>query len=109
MSNWTSEALTFRLVPYELPISHLYEILLLLLFETHSFIHSCILYNYYYSDALSTQHGYCVAVSCEAPHETASEGLALGPTWRLERESNPRPSGRELLTVPMSHHAPNSY
>ena len=28
------------------------------------------------------------------------------PTWRLERESNPRPSGWELSTQPMRHHFP---
>src|SRR6218665_1775291 len=32
------------------------------------------------------------------------------PTWQLERDSNPRPSGRNLYalpsTMPMSHHAP---
>src|SRR6218665_3814474 len=28
------------------------------------------------------------------------------PTWRLERDSNPRPFGRKASTIPMSHHVP---
>jgi len=40
----------------------------------------------------------CIQI-LEAPQATASEGL----TWRLERDPNPRPSGRQLLTLPMIH------
>ena len=56
---------------------------------TDSLIHSFIqaisiapLQVHYYSEALptgSTQLGYCVGVSREAPQATASEGLAQGP------------------------------
>ena len=30
------------------------------------------------------------------------------PTWRLERDSNPRPFGRKATNLPMSHHAPSN-
>src|SRR6218665_2325020 len=30
-------------------------------------------------------------------------------TWRLERDSNPRPSGRKASTHSMRHHAPHVY
>src|SRR6218665_1922451 len=37
-----------------------------------------------------------------------SDGLAQGPyTWRLERDSNPRPSDRQVSALPMSHHVPH--
>src|SRR6218665_1837925 len=39
----------------------------------------------------------------EAPHPTASEGLAKVPTWRIERDSNPRPFGRNSSNIPTSH------
>ena len=29
------------------------------------------------------------------------------PTWRLERDSKPRPFGRKATNLPMSHHAPH--
>ena len=31
------------------------------------------------------------------------------PTWRLERDSNPRPFGRKASILPMSHHVPHLY
>src|SRR6218665_2395564 len=34
------------------------------------------------------------------------DGPLKVPTWRLERESNPRPFGREATNLSMSHHAP---
>src|SRR6218665_119786 len=30
------------------------------------------------------------------------------PTWRLERDSNPRPFGRKVPNLLMSHHAPTT-
>src|SRR6218665_2230622 len=30
------------------------------------------------------------------------------PTWRLRRDSNPRPFGRKAPNLPMSHHAPQT-
>ena len=50
----------------------------------HSFIHSGYFYSasqfLYYSEALPTQHAYCVGVSHRSatPQATASEGLAQG-------------------------------
>ena len=35
---------------------------------------------------------------------TMSLGLAQGPYVALERDSNPRPSGRKASTLPMRHH-----
>ena len=42
----------------------------------------------------------------EAPHATASEELPKIPTWRLERNLNPRPFGQKATNLPMVHHAP---
>ncbi len=74
-----------------------------------SFIHSFRLFLYtaplqvhYYSEALPTQHGYCVE-GCA----TGNKGLAQGLyTRRLERDSNSRPFGRKTSTLSMSHQAP---
>ena len=35
--------------------------------------------------------------------------LPKAPIWRLERDSNPRPSSRRALTQPMLHHVPQRY
>jgi|SRR6218665_367020 len=48
----------------------------------HSFIQAIStapLQVHYYSEALPTQHGYCVGFHAEVPEAIASEGLALGP------------------------------
>src|SRR6218665_3546030 len=37
----------------------------------------------------------CRSLHAEALQATASEGLAQGPTWRLQRDLSPRPSGRK--------------
>ena len=42
----------------------------------------------------------------EVPQATASERLNTVPTWRLERDSNPRLLGRKASNLPMRHHAP---
>ena len=75
------------------------------------FIHSFILdisivplQVHYYSEVLPTQHGYCVGVSRRSAQATASKGLPKVPTWRLERDLNPQPSGRMASTLPMRHH-----
>ena len=54
-----------------------------------------------YSEALPTQHGYCAGVSRSA---TGNCELRICHTWRLERDLNPRPSGRKASTLPMRHH-----
>ena len=49
----------------------------------HSFIHSAIsiapLQVLYYSEALPTQHGYCIGVSRRSAQATVGKGLAQGP------------------------------
>ena len=74
-------------------------------FTWRIFIHSFIQTIYiaplqvpFYSEALPTQHGYCAGVSLWV------KDLPNVPTWQLERESNPRPSGWKLSTQPMRHH-----
>ena len=50
----------------------------------------------YYSEALPTRPTARILYGSFTPKRTATAGkeLAQGPyTWRLERESNPRPSG----------------
>src|SRR6218665_3041810 len=49
----------------------------------------------------------CVRASydlCARAHAHSLEGT-LVPTWRLVRDSNPRPSGRKALSLSMRHHA----
>ena len=79
-----------------------------------SFVHSFIqalsiapLQVHYYSEVLPRRHADTVSVfHAEAPLSTPSEGLAQGPAWRLDRDSNPRPVRRKALNQPMSHPAP---
>ena len=75
----------------------------------------CIVFIYFYSaihsmslsEALqSTAMIVCRSSDAEALHATVSEGLPKAPTWRLERDSNPRPSARKTSTLPMRHNAP---
>src|SRR6218665_3284585 len=42
----------------------------------------------------------------EAPQATVSEGFAQVATWRLNRDSNPRPFGQNPTNPPMSQHDP---
>src|SRR6218665_4125771 len=37
------------------------------------------------------------------------QDLPKVPTWRLERESNPRPSGRQSSSQPRRHHVPRHH
>jgi len=60
---------------------------------------------HYYSEALSTQHGYCAGISrrsatsnCEV--RTCPRSLY---TWRPERKSNPWSFRRKASTLPMRH------
>src|SRR6218665_3818708 len=63
----------------------------------HSFIHSAISIAPFKSSTTQRrsrlQHGYCIGVSRRSAQATVGKGLAQVHTWRLERESNPRPSG----------------
>src|SRR6218665_689171 len=36
------------------------------------------------------------------------KGFPKVPTWRLERDLNPRPSGRKASALPMRHHVPQT-
>src|SRR6218665_3957199 len=61
-----------------------------------------------YSEALLTQHGYCVGVSTPKCHrQLRIKDLPKVPTWRLERDSNPQPFGRKASNLPTRHHVPN--
>jgi len=68
----------------------------------HSFIQAIStapLQVHYYSEVLPTQHEYCAGIS----RQSASGNCER----RLERESNPWPFGRKVLTQPMRHSCPN--
>src|SRR6218665_919097 len=43
----------------------------------------------------------CGSLPAEAQQATVSEDLPKVPTWRLERDSNARPSGRKVSFLPM--------
>ena len=75
-------------------------------FSSHSFIQAIsIAPPQDYSEALPTQHGYCVRVS--RPHrQLRVKDLHKVPTCRLERDLNQRLFGWKALNLPMSHHAP---
>ena len=50
------------------------------------------------------QHGYWSEFHAEAHRQLQVKDLPKVPTWRLVRESNPRPSGWKLSTQPRRHH-----
>ena len=55
--------------------------------SVHSFIQAISIGSlqvHYYSEALPTQHGYCVRVHAEAPQATASEGPYMVARARFE-------------------------
>src|SRR6218665_2752568 len=61
-----------------------------------------------YSEALPTQHGYCVGVyTLKRYGQLQVKDLPKVPTWRLERESNPRPSDLKSSSQPRRHHVPH--
>ena len=56
-----------------------------------------------YSEALSTQHKYCVGVNKPKRHrQLRLKDLPKAPTWRLERDSNPRSFGRKATNLPIA-------
>jgi len=61
----------------------------------------------YYSEALPTQHRYCARVSSH--RQLRVKDLPKVATWRLERDSNKRPSSWKAPTLPMLHHVPCWY
>ena len=53
------------------------------------------------------RHWYCVGVNTPKRHRQLwVKDLPKVPTWRLERDLNPRPFGRKAPNLPLSHHAP---
>jgi len=79
--------------------------------HVHSFIHSGHFYSApssplllrgapdYSTDTVSEFHA-------EAHRQLQVKDLSKVPTWRLERESNPRPSGWKSSSQPRRHHVP---
>ena len=77
----------------------------------HSFIHS----DHFYSASLSplllrsapdTARILCRSFTSKRHRQLQVKDLPKVPTYRLERESNPRPSGWKLSTQPLCHHVP---
>src|SRR6218665_2573585 len=52
---------------------------------------------------------YCWNFTPKRYRQQRVKDLPMVPTWRLERDSNPRPFGRKATNLPMSHHAPRIY
>src|SRR6218665_2373897 len=80
----------------------------------HPFIHS----DHFYSDSSSpllfsgatdTARMLYRSFTSKRHRQLRVKDLPKVPTWRLERNSNPRPFGRKATNLPMSHHAPCIY
>src|SRR6218665_1589923 len=78
----------------------------------HSFIHSFRLFYIASSDPLlltfapDTARVLCRSFTPKRHRQQLREkDLPKVPTWRLERDSNPRPFGRKASNLQMSHHA----
>src|SRR6218665_3357289 len=48
----------------------------------------------------------CRSFTLKRHRQMRVKDLPKVPTWRLERDSNPRHSGRQLSTLPMSQYVP---
>ena len=74
-----------------------------------SFIHSGHFYRalqgLYYSEALPTTAR--ILYRSFGNRQLQVKDLPKVPTWRLERESNPRPSGWKSSSQPRRHHVPS--
>src|SRR6218665_521288 len=80
----------------------------------HSFIHSGYLYSASSSPVLfrgapDTALILCRSFTLKRHRQLRVKDLPKAPTWRLERDSNPQPSGRKVSNLPMSHHEPHLY
>src|SRR6218665_853236 len=75
----------------------------------YSFIHSAIsiapLQVLYYSEALPTTAR--ILYRSFGNRQLQVKDLPKVPTWRLERESNPRPSGLKSSSQPRRHYVPS--
>ena len=78
------------------------------------FIHS----GYFYSTSSSllliwgtpeTARILCRGFMLKCHRQLRIKNLAMLRTWRLERNSNPRPFGQKASNLPMIHHAPQSH
>src|SRR6218665_2402174 len=54
----------------------------------------------------SPPHQLTLCRSLHAGRQLEVKDLPKVPTWRLERDSNPRPSGRKASNLAKRHHAP---
>src|SRR6218665_2222199 len=75
----------------------------------HSFIHTISiapLQVLYYSQALPTARILCRNFPPKRQRQLRVKDVPKVPTWRLERESNPRPFGRKASTLPKRLHVP---
>src|SRR6218665_2372812 len=65
---------------------------------------------HYYSGLLPTLHGLPTAsdcLLCQKRHwQPREKDMPKVPTWQLQRNSNPRPFGRNAWNLPVSDHAP---
>src|SRR6218665_2955501 len=79
----------------------------------HSFIHSGHVYSASSSQLLlrstpDTAQILCRSFKPNRHRQLRVKDLPKVPTWQIERDSNPRPSGRKGITLPMYHHIPSS-
>ena len=81
----------------------------------HSFVHSAIsiapLQVLYYSEGRTPDYSTDTVSEfhAEAHRQLQVKDLPKVPTRRLERESNPRPSGWNSLSQPRHHHVPYKF
>ena len=61
----------------------------------------------YTSEALPIARILCQSFTPKCHAQLRFKDLPKVPTWRLERDSNPQPSGQKASTLPMRHHAPH--
>src|SRR6218665_1549996 len=77
-----------------------------LAFFFHSFMQAISiapLQVHYYLDAARIM---CRSFTSKRHRQLRVKDLPKVPTWRLERDSNPRPFGRKATNLPMSHQCP---
>src|SRR6218665_1623820 len=97
----------------QLHLNNLFICAELSVFKSNLIIHSFIHSGYFYSasssplllrSASDTARILCRSFTSKHHRQLRVEGLVS--TWRLERDSNPRPYGRKASTQPMRHHVP---
>src|SRR6218665_275531 len=70
----------------------------------------CIEFIHFYSAShnMSLSEVFPTTSLCRSLHADSLQATARSLRIPLERDSNPRPSGRKASTLPMRHHAPQS-